>query len=156
MEAFMWIGLIVIICIAGAAYYFLKIVPAAKANHASVLTLADIPAKVPNPSRYAGIKSVVAWEFLAPNQSTACTFARKHNRIRMPAGDCTPLPLADCASKTCECHYRPVIDGRKSLRRQDGDRRTSFRMEKDTKAPDRRRVSDRRKENIGWDDEHLR
>jgi hypothetical protein len=152
----MWIGLIVIICIAGAAYYFLKIVPAAKANHASVLTLADIPAKVPNPSRYAGIKSVVAWEFLAPNLSTACTFARKHDRIRMPAGDCTPLPLADCASKACECHYRPVIDSRKGLRRQDGDRRTSIRMEKDTKVPDRRRMSDRRRENIGWDDQHLR
>jgi hypothetical protein len=152
----MWIGLIVIICIAGAVYYFLKIVPAAKANHGAALTLADIPAKVPNPSRYAGIKSVVAWEFLAPNLSTACTFARKHDRIRMPAGDCTPLPLADCASKTCECHYRPVIDGRKGQRRQDSDRRTAYRMQKDVKAPDRRRMSDRRRENIGWDDEHLR
>jgi len=152
----MWIGLIVIICIAGTAYYLLKIVPAAKANPASVLTLADIPAKVPNPSRYAGIKSVVAWEFLAPNLSTACTFARKHDRIRMPAGDCTPLPLADCASKTCECHYRPVIDGRYGQRRQDSDRRTAYRMQKDRKAPDRRRMSDRRRENIGWDDEHLR
>ena len=152
----MWIGLIVIIGILCAGYYFLKTARSGNPRHAGVMTLADIPAKVPNPSRYAGIKSVTAWEFRAPNLSTACNFARKHDRIRMPAGDCTPLPLADCGSKTCECHYHPVIDGRQGQRRQDIDRRTAYRIQKDIKAPDRRRMSDRRRENIGWDDEHLR
>ncbi|WP_297799656.1 hypothetical protein [Arenimonas sp. GDDSR-1] len=149
----MWIGLLLFLVAAAAAvYYFRK--PAAKST--GRLTLADIPAKVANPSRYTGIKSVVAWEFMAPNFSTACNFARNHDRIRMPAGDCTPLPLADCGSKTCECHYRPIIDGRKGQRRKDSDRRNSFRMENDIKAPDRRRMTDRRRENAGWDDEHLR
>lgn len=152
----MWIGLIVIICVLCVGYYLLKAVRSGKAETACALTFADIPAKVPNPARYAGIKSVTAWEFLAPNLSTACSFARKHDRIRMQAGDCTPLPLADCGSKTCECHYRPVIDGRKGQRRQDSDRRTAFRMENGIKAPDRRRMADRRRENAAWDDEHLR
>lgn len=152
----MWIGLIVIIGILCAGYYFLKTARSGKAKRAGVMRLADIPAKVPNPSRYAGIKSVAAWEFMAPNLSTACSFARKHDRIRMSAADCTPLPLADCGSKTCECHYRPIIDGRKGQRRLDSDRRTAYRMDNSTKAPDRRRMTDRRRENAGWDDEHLR
>jgi hypothetical protein len=29
-------------------------------------------------------------------------------------------------------------------------------MDHDTKAPDRRKLVDRRSENVGWDDEHLR
>ena len=153
----MWIGLIIaIIGFAGLAYYFLKIAPNGKGKDAGTLTLADIPAKVPNPSRYIGIKSVVAWEFVAPNLSTACTFARKHDRIRLAAGNCTPLPLADCTSTTCACHYRLIIDGRRGQRRQNNDRRTAYRMDHDTKAPDRRKLVDRRSENVGWDDEHLR
>jgi hypothetical protein len=86
----MWIGLLVIVVVACTAFYFLKLASSGKSKTAGILTLADIPAKVPNPSRYAGIMSVVAWEFLAPNLGTACTFARNHNRIRMSAGDCTP------------------------------------------------------------------
>ena len=152
----MWIGLLVIVVVACTAFYFLKLASSGKSKTAGILTLADIPAKVPNPSRYAGIKSVVAWEFMAPNLSTACSFARKHDRIRMSAADCTPLPLADCGSKTCECHYHPVIDGRQEQRRQDRDRRTTYRMQKDINAPDHRSMTDRRRENIGWDDEHLR
>lgn len=152
----MWIGLIVIVGLLCAGYYFLNTVRSGNARPAGALTLADIPAKVANPARYAGIKSVAAWEFLAPNLSTACSFARKHDRIRMPAGDCTPLPLADCGSKTCECHYRPVIDGRRGQRRQDSDRRTAYRMDHGAKTPDRRRMADRRRENTGWDGEHLR
>lgn len=152
----MWIGLIIIVVVACTAFYFLKLAPSGKSKTTGALTLADIPAKVPNPSRYAGIKSVVAWEFLAPNLSTACTFARNHDRIRMPAGDCTPLPLADCASKTCECHYRPIIDSRRGQRRQESDRRMAFRLENKVKTPDRRRAADRRRDNAGWDDEHLR
>lgn len=152
----MWIGLLVIVVVACTAFYFLKLASSGKSKTAGILTLADIPAKVPNPSRYAGIKSVVAWEFLAPNLSTACTFAHNHNRIRMSAGDCTPLPLADCASKTCECHYRPIIDGRWRQRRQESDRRMAFRVENKVKTPDRRRAADRRRDNAGWDDEHLR
>lgn len=153
----MWIGLIIAaIAITGLAYYYLKIGPAGKGNQGNGLTLADIPAKVPNPSRYSGIKSVVAWEFVAPNLSTACVFARNHDRLRLAAGNCTPLPLADCTSTTCACHYRPIIDGRQGQRRQNSDRRMAYRMDNDTKAPERRKMADRRSENAGWDDEHLR
>ena len=153
----MWIGLLIILAAALlAAYYFLKTVPAGKATPAVRLTHADIPAKVDNPLQYSGVKSVVAWEFLAPNLSTACNFARNHDRIRMSAADCTPLPLADCSSKSCECHYRPILDGRKRQRRQDNDRRNSFRMDNDSKSPDRRKMTDRRTGSAGWDDDHLR
>jgi hypothetical protein len=94
----MWIELIIIIGILCAGYYFLKTARSGNPRHAGVMTFADIPAKVPNPSRYAGIKSVVAWEFMAPNLSTACSFARKHDRIRMSAADCTP-----------PCHWPIVV-----------------------------------------------
>lgn len=113
----------------------------------------DIPSKVYNPSNYNSFNNIIAWEFLAPNLSTACTHARNNAGIRRKSHDCTPLPLPQCNSESCLCHYRAVYDSRRQQRRDHTERRESFRF---TESTDRRAVDDRRKDQTDWHDKHLK
>ncbi len=140
--------------VGAAAYFFLRNrrnpVESAKPRHNLA---ADIPSRVLNPSSYKNIPLVVAWEFVAPNLSRSCKFAREHAGIRKIAGNCTPLPLADCGSDACLCHYRPVFDERKRSRRKEHDRRTEYRMDD---KEERRAGADRRSDNHSWNDKHMK
>jgi hypothetical protein len=113
----------------------------------------DIPSKVYNPANYNSFKNIIAWEFLAPNLSTACTHARNNAGIRKKSQDCAPLPLSDCNSESCLCHYRAIYDSRHQQRREQIERRESFRFSDNT---DRRSVDDRRKDQTDWHDKHLK
>jgi hypothetical protein len=115
--------------------------------------LADIPNRVLNPSSYRNIPLIVAWEFVAPNLSRSCQYARDHAGIRKEAGSCTPLPLADCGSDACLCHYRPIFDERRRGRRKEHDRRSAYRMDD---KQERRTVTDRRNDSRGWNDENIK
>lgn len=107
----------------------------------------DVPNKVLNPRSYAGVKSILAWEFMAPNLSQACQFARDNAGLRRSALACTPLPEPHCNSGACLCHYRPIFDERRRQRRDAHDRRAEYRM--DDKG-DRRTQYDRRKDSSHW------
>ena len=137
-----------------AAYFFLRSrrttaeTAKTKNNHA-----AGIPTRVLNPSGYKNIPLVIAWEFVAPNLSKSCKFARDHAGMRKAAADCTPLPLADCGSDACLCHYRPIFDERKRVRRKDHDRRKEYRMDD---KEERRAGADRRRDNHSWHDRHIK
>lgn len=113
----------------------------------------DIPSHVLAPSSIKGQPNIIAWEFQAPNLSTACNYARNHASIRKKAHDCASLPLSDCTSETCACHYRPIFDSRKHQRRHELDRRNSIRFDA---AEDRRKLEDRRKNEPNWQDKHIK
>ncbi|HWS40964.1 MAG TPA: hypothetical protein VN247_06715 [Arenimonas sp.] len=114
---------------------------------------ADIPSKVLVPANFTSHKDIIAWEFVTPNLSTACNYARNHAGIRRTPQECVALPLVDCSSSTCLCHYRPVYDSRKQQRREHVERRESFRFADNV---DRRSTVDRRKEQTDWQDKHLK
>lgn len=113
----------------------------------------DIPARTMNPAQIKNQNGVVAWEFLVPNLSTACTYARNNAGVRKSAGDCAVLPLADCGSETCICHYRPVYESRKIQRRQALDRRESVRFDA---GVDRRNAPERRKGEPDWQEKTIK
>lgn len=114
---------------------------------------ANIPTKVYKPSDYNSFNNIIAWEFLAPNLSTACTHARNNAGTRKKSQDCAPLPLFGCDTETCLCHYRAVYDSRKQQRRSKYDRRDSIRfLEKEN----RRFADERRTDQPDWHDTPLK
>ncbi len=113
----------------------------------------DIPNKVYRPSDYNSFTNIIAWEFLAPNLSTACSHARNNAGTRKKSQDCPQLPLTGCGTDTCLCHYRAVYDSRKQQRRAKYDRRDSIRfLENDN----RRFADERRKDQSDWHDTPLK
>ena len=148
----MWVAILALLTLVAAVYLVLRgrTADSAKSRHN---ILADIPNRVHNPSSYKNIPLIVAWEFVAPNLSRSCQFARDHAGIRKEAGRCTPLPLADCGSDACLCHYRPIFDERRRRRRKEHDRRREYRMDD---KQERRTGTDRRNEDHSWSDEHLK
>ena len=114
---------------------------------------AGIPSKVYKPSEYHSNTNIIAWEFLAPNLSTACSHARSNAGTRKKAQDCPPLPLAECSSDSCLCHYRAVYDSRKQQRRAKSDRRDTIRF---GESENRRFAQDRRIDQPDWHDKTLK
>jgi hypothetical protein len=149
----MWFFLFFII--GGLVAYFLLSNSKKPSNMASNSNAkhSDIPSKVLIPSNFISQKDIIAWEFLTPNLSTACNYARSNAGIRRKPQECVALPLADCGSSSCLCHYRPVYDSRKQQRREHAERRESFRF---ADVKDRRSTEDRRKEQTNWQDKHLK
>lgn len=140
--------LLLAVLLIGAGYWFWRYRRAGRRNAAGASAKAlEVPGKVLNPHAYAGMKSILAWEFMAPNLSQACRFARDNAGLRRPAQACTPLPEPHCDSGACLCHYRPIFEERRRQRRNAQDRRTEYRM--DDKA-DRRERFDRRKDHGHW------
>ena len=115
--------------------------------------LADIPNRVLNPASYKNIPIIAVWEFVAPNLSTSCKFACDNAGIRKTADSCTPLPLAECSSEACLCHYRPIFEERRKSRRKNQDRRKDFRLDD---IEDRRVKQDRRVEDNSWRNKHIK
>jgi hypothetical protein len=144
----MWL-LIVATVIGVAAYFLLRGSSDSPASPKKriVSSNPDLPSRSMNPALIKNQHGVVAWEFLAPNLSTACVYARDNAGVRRNAGDCAALPPPDCRSGTCACHYRPVYESRKSHRRQDTDRRSSVRFDA---GEDRRSSPERRKGVLDW------
>ncbi len=154
----MWIGLFFLVVLSVAAYLLYasraeRSPPKSVSRTAPAAGLADIPARVFNPSRYKEMRSVLAWEFVVPNLSTACQYAKNHDGVRRQAFECPSLPLADCSSHTCQCHYRPVLDERRRERRKVHDRRGELRLEG---GEDRRKLHDRRKDQADWHEKTIR
>jgi hypothetical protein len=149
----MWIALFIVIVTALAGLFFYKSRNTAAPSLTKKQTaLADIPAKVANPQIYFNLPGIVAWEFVAPNLSTACEFARNNAGVRNQASNCTPLPLAGCGGAHCLCYYRPISEQRKTVRRVEHDRRASMRF---NDSEDRRKQQDRRKDQTNWDNNSL-
>lgn len=150
----MWVAILALLTLATAVYLMLRsrgrTGGPTKSRHN---ILADIPNRVLNPSSYKNIPLIVAWEFVAPNLSRSCQFARDHAGIRKEAGSCTPLPLADCGSDACLCHYRPIFDERRRSRRKEHDRRSAYRMDD---KQERRVGTDRRNDGRSWNDESMK
>lgn len=139
---------ILILLLLGVGFWLWRYQGAARSGNGDATAKSlDIPTKVLNPAGYAGIKSVLAWEFMAPNLSQACQYARDNAGLRRSAQACQPLPNAHCNSNACLCHYRPIFDERRRQRRAEHDRRTEYRMDDKT---DRRQHYDRRKDNSHW------
>lgn len=146
----MWVKIFVLLAVVGVVYLFLRRRRQADDSGKSRQNiLADIPNRVLNPASYKNIPLIAAWEFVAPNLSRSCQFAREHAGMRRDAVSCTPLPLADCGSDACLCHYRPIFDERRRSRRKEHDRRTEYRMDD---KPERRAGVDRRSDNRSWND----
>ena len=114
---------------------------------------ADIPSKVYKPSDYNSFSNIIAWEFIAPNLSTACLHARNNAGTRKKSHDCAALPLTGCGTDTCLCHYRAVYDSRKQQRRAKFDRRDSIRF---VETENRRFADDRRMGQTDWHDKPLK
>jgi hypothetical protein len=150
----MLVKIIVLLIIGALVFLFIRrrgrVADSAKGRHN---ILDDIPNRVLNPVSYKNIPLITAWEFVAPNLSTSCKFARDNAGIRKTAENCTPLPLAECGSEACLCHYRPIFDERRKNRRKDKDRRNDFRMDD---KEDRRVKQDRRVDNHSWHDKHIK
>ena len=151
----MWIGLffLLVLSVAGYLLYSSRTSSKSKPAPATGTGLTDIPARVFNPSRYNDMRSVLAWEFVAPNLSTACQYAKNHDGVRRQAFECPSLPLADCGSHTCQCHYRPIVEERRRERRKVHDRRGELRLEG---GEDRRKLHDRRKDQAEWHEKTIR
>ena len=141
----MW--LLIITGVIGVAAYFLLRGPTDKSALAKGAVNRHMPGRSLNPIEVKNQAGVVVWEFLTPNLSTACVFARNSAGTRKNAKDCIALPLADCKSENCACHYRPVYESRKAQRRHTASRRESIRF--DT-AEERRATSERRKDQMDW------
>lgn len=150
----MWIAIVTFLIILVAVYFIRQNrsgQPSSDKSRHNIL--ADIPNRVLNPTSYKNIPLIAAWEFVAPNLSTSCKFARDNAGIRKTAESCTPLPLAECGSDACLCHYRPIFEERRKSRRKDEDRRNDFRMDD---KQDRRVKQDRRGDNHSWHDKHIK
>ena len=150
----MWL-LIIVAVIGVAVYFLLRSASDSPANpkKRSVSSNPDLPSRSMNPALIKNQHGVVAWEFLAPNLSTACVYARNNAGVRRNARDCAALPPPDCGSETCACHYRPVYESRKSHRRQEIDRRSSVRFDA---GEDRRNAPERRKDVQDWHEKRIR
>lgn len=149
----MWIALFALV-IGLFVFYLLKAKPVgASAENIRKKHVAELPSKVYSPSAYANHPNIIAWEFQAPNLSSACEYARNNASVRKKAKDCAKLPLTDCSSSTCICHYRPIYESRKKQRRNTHERRNSFRFEN---QEDRRLQSDRRFDQPDWHDKHIK
>jgi hypothetical protein len=152
-ELLMWF--IVIVLVVGlVAFYLLKPKSAGRVAHDNrTKHVADLPSKVLIPSAIVNQPNIIVWEFQAPNLSTACEYARNNASVRKKAKDCAKLPLADCTSSTCICHYRPIYESRKNQRRHTQDRRNTFRFDN---KEDRRHSEDRRMDQPDWHDKHIK
>lgn len=60
------------------------------------------------------------------------------------------LPLEDCSSASCTCQFKGLKERRTMVRRQQEDRRSALRFDKN-RPPDRRSRKDRRRGNV-WID----
>ena len=152
----MWIALFFLLVLSAAGYLLYSSRSPAKPKPAAASTapgLADLPARVSNPARYKDVRAVLAWEFVAPNLSTACQYAKHHDGTRRQAFECPSLPLPDCNSGTCQCHYRAITEERRRQRRQAHDRRHELRIEG---GEDRRKLHDRRKDQAEWHEKTIR
>ncbi len=149
----MWFIAVVLVA-ALLAYYLLKPKSAGvTTHHKHARHAADLPSKVLIPSAIVNHPNIIAWEFQAPNLSTACDYARNHASVRKKAKDCASLPLVDCGSANCICHYRPIYESRKNQRRNTQDRRNAFRFDN---QEDRRHSNDRRIDQPDWHDKHIK
>ncbi len=150
----MWVNVIILLILVTAVFLFIRSrIRSADSRKGRHNILADIPNRVLNPASYKNIPLIAAWEFVAPNLSKSCKFARDNAGIRKSAESCTPLPLAECGSESCLCHYRPIFEERRKNRRKEHDRRNDFRMDD---KQDRRVQQDRRNENRNWHDKHIK
>lgn len=150
----MWMAIVTLLIILAAVYFIVsnrnRPATGGKSRHNII---ADIPTRVLKPASYRNVPLIVAWEFVAPNLSKSCNFARDNAGVRKDSGSCTPLPLAECGSESCLCHYRPIFDERKRSRRKEHDRRTEYRMDD---KEERRAGADRRSDNHSWNDRHIK
>ncbi len=149
----MWIAVVALV-VGLIAFYFLKAKSSRHSGHDKhTKHAANLPSKVLIPSAIVNHPNILVWEFQAPNLSTACEYARNNASVRKKAKDCANLPLADCTSATCICHYRPIYESRKNQRRHTQDRRNSFRFDN---QEDRRHADDRRTDQPDWHDKHIK
>ena len=149
----MWFIAIVLV-VSLLAYYLLKPKSAGVTTHHKHMQHAsDLPSKILIPSAVVNHPNIILWEFQAPNLSTACEYARNNASVRKKAKDCANLPLTDCGSATCICHYRPIYESRKNQRRNTQDRRNSFRFDN---QEDRRHSNDRRIDQPDWHDKYIK
>jgi hypothetical protein len=101
-----------------------------------------VPARTVNP-KLLGM-DVGLWELRA---SPTCEFAKSLHGRRMETADTIALPLPGCNAMTCDCHYVPVRDNRRGVRRKGEERREALRFDPSKKE---RRAKDRRRRAI-WD-----
>ena len=87
-------------------------------------------------------------EWVLEIESPRCDASRALVGRKFTPEEAPKLPLADCKSTTCTCHYRRQPEQRKYHRRMNSDRRETVRFDKE--RPDRRARKDRRRGN--WDD----
>lgn len=149
----MWIGLFFLLVLSVAGYLLYSSRASTKSKPLSGNGLAGSTSWVLNPSGCKKIPSILAWEFVAPNLSTACQYAQNHHGVRRRAFECPALPLPDCGSHTCQCHYRPVMEERRRERRKTNDRRDEHRMKG---VESRRKPHDRRKGQAEWHEKTIR
>lgn len=71
---------------------------------------------------------------------------------QFPFDEVPELPLEGCNSANCTCQFKGLRDRRSWVRRQQEDRRTTIRFDKD--RPDRRSRKDRRRGNAWTDHEY--
>ena len=147
---------LIVLALLGLAVYFLFVKNKSAKNEQHRLDKNhrdEVPQKILNPMAYKDHSEVIAWEFQAPNLSVACEYARNNAGVRKQTMDCASLPLADCGSPACLCHFRPIYDSRKKQRRNDEERRTSFRMDA---SQERRNPDNRRKGQTDWHDKFIK
>ena len=90
-------------------------------------------------------------EWVLEIESPGCEAAHAVGGLKVPQEEAPKLPLADCKSDSCTCHYRYLPEQRKYHRRTHTDRRAEVRFDKE--KPDRRSRKDRRRGN--WGDRSL-
>jgi hypothetical protein len=104
---------------------------------------ASSPPRIINPAR-ANRPDVQAWILRACPQCEL-THSLLHNH-RFSSEAAPPLPTIGCRLTDCNCRYDAILSGaRRTDRREQGERRGSFRFEART---DRRRRNERRED--GW------
>jgi len=81
-----------------------------------------------------------------------CEAARELLDQQFPFDEAPQLPLEDCNSANCTCQFKGLKDRRTRVRRQQEDRRTTIRFDKD--RPDRRSRKDRRRGNAWIDHDY--
>jgi hypothetical protein len=72
---------------------------------------------------------------------------------QFPFDEAPKLPLEGCNSANCTCQFKGLTDRRKMVRRQQEDRRSELRFDKD-RPPDRRSRKDRRRGNVWIDHDY--
>jgi len=87
-------------------------------------------------------------EWVLEIESPGCEAAHALVGQKFTQEEAPKLPLRDCKSGNCTCHYRYLPEQRKYHRRMRSDRREVIRFDKE--KPDQRSRKDRRRGN--WDD----